>query len=75
MSRALEEFVVEGEGCKTNIGFHRKLLAHDDFKSGNVDTGFCERFGQEQEAKKREAERLAAKAADDVGEASSVSEA
>jgi len=42
MQRALEEFVVEG--IKTTIPFHKKLMAHEDFKSGNFHTGFLDNF-------------------------------
>ena len=40
--RCLGEFVVEG--IRTNIDFHKRLLAHPDFRSGEVDTGFVERW-------------------------------
>ena len=40
MRRALEEFIIEG--IKTTIPFHRKLIEHPDFQSGNFDTGFLE---------------------------------
>lgn len=40
MSRALEEFVVEG--VKTIIPFHQKILEHETFVSGKFDTGFIE---------------------------------
>ena len=42
MSRALEMFIVEG--IYTTIPLHRKILADPDFRSGNFDTGFIERF-------------------------------
>jgi acetyl-CoA carboxylase biotin carboxylase subunit len=42
MSRALEMFVVQG--IYTTIPLHRKILADPEFRSGNVDTGFIERF-------------------------------
>jgi acetyl-CoA carboxylase biotin carboxylase subunit len=42
MLRALDEFVVEG--VKTNLPFHRKLIAHPDFAAGRLDTHFLERF-------------------------------
>ena len=42
MARALEMFIVEG--IYTTIPLHRKILADPDFKSGNFDTGFIERF-------------------------------
>ena len=42
MARALEMFIVEG--IFTTIPLHRKILADPDFKAGNFDTGFIERF-------------------------------
>lgn len=42
ISRALDEFVVEG--IKTTIPFHRKLMANEDFRSGNFHTGFMDTF-------------------------------
>jgi acetyl-CoA carboxylase biotin carboxylase subunit len=42
MSRALEMFIVEG--VYTTIPLHRKILADPDFRAGNFDTGFIERF-------------------------------
>jgi acetyl-CoA carboxylase biotin carboxylase subunit len=42
MARALEMFIVEG--VYTTIPLHRKILADSDFKAGNFDTGFIERF-------------------------------
>jgi acetyl-CoA carboxylase, biotin carboxylase subunit len=42
MSRALEMFMVEG--VYTTIPLHRKILADPDFRAGNFDTGFIERF-------------------------------
>jgi acetyl-CoA carboxylase biotin carboxylase subunit len=44
MSRALEMFIVEG--VYTTIPLHRKILADPDFRAGNFDTGFIERFLQ-----------------------------
>ena len=41
MIRALEEFVIEG--VKTTIPFQLRLLKHEDFRSGNFDTGFLEK--------------------------------
>jgi len=40
--RCLDEFVVQG--IKTNIDFHKRLLAHEDFQSGDFDTGYVERM-------------------------------
>lgn len=42
---ALAEFRVEG--VKTNIPFLRRLVAHPDYVSGKVDTGFVPRFLEE----------------------------
>ena len=42
MSRALEMFIVEG--IQTSIPLHRKILADPDFRAGNFDTRFMERF-------------------------------
>jgi acetyl-CoA carboxylase biotin carboxylase subunit len=42
MTRALEMFIVEG--IYTTIPLHRKILADPDFRAGNFDTGFIERF-------------------------------
>jgi len=42
LRRALAEFVVEG--CKTNLDFHRRLLANADFVSGRMDTHLVERM-------------------------------
>ena len=42
MRRALDEFVIEG--IKTTIPFHRKLMDHPDYISGNYTTKFMESF-------------------------------
>ena len=42
MRRALDEFVIEG--IKTTIPFHRKLMDHPDYISGNYTTKFMETF-------------------------------
>jgi acetyl-CoA carboxylase, biotin carboxylase subunit len=42
MGRALEMFIVEG--IYTTIPLHRKILADPDFRAGNTDTSFIERF-------------------------------
>ena len=42
MSRALEMFVVEG--IFTSIPLHRRIMADADFRAGNFDTKFMERF-------------------------------
>ena len=45
MRRALDEFVIEG--IKTTIPFHRKLMDHKDYISGNYTTKFMETFSME----------------------------
>ena len=42
MSRALNEFVIEG--VKTTIPFHRQLMNHPDYIAGNYTTKFMEDF-------------------------------
>ncbi|MBI4876044.1 MAG: acetyl-CoA carboxylase biotin carboxylase subunit [Acidobacteria bacterium] len=42
MSRALEMFVVEG--IHTSIPLHQRILADPDFRAGDLDTRFLERF-------------------------------
>ena len=42
LRRALAEFVVEG--CKTNLDFHRRLLANADYIAGKMDTHLTERM-------------------------------
>jgi acetyl-CoA carboxylase biotin carboxylase subunit len=42
MARALEMFIVEG--IYTTIPLHRRILADPDFRAGNIDTTFIERF-------------------------------
>ena len=42
MARALEMFIVEG--IKTSIPLQRRIIADPDFRAGNFDTGFMERF-------------------------------
>jgi acetyl-CoA carboxylase biotin carboxylase subunit len=42
MSRALGMFIVEG--IHTTIPLHRRILADPEFRAGNFDTGFIERF-------------------------------
>jgi acetyl-CoA carboxylase, biotin carboxylase subunit len=42
MSRALEMFVIEG--IFTSIPLHRRIMADPDFRAGNFDTKFMERF-------------------------------
>mgnify|MGYP001298248972 FL=1 len=45
MRRALDEFVIEG--IKTTIPFHRKLMEHPNYISGNYTTKFMEDFSME----------------------------
>ena len=40
MKRALDEFVIEG--VKTTIPFHKKMMEHPDFISGNYTIRFME---------------------------------
>jgi len=42
MKRALDEFIIEG--VKTTIPMHKKILAEDDFLSGDISTKFMERY-------------------------------
>jgi len=42
MLRALDEFVIQGP--RTVIPLHRKVLTHSDFRAGEHDTGFVERY-------------------------------
>ena len=42
MSRALDEFVIEG--IKTTIPFHQQLMKNEDFCKGNYTTKFLENF-------------------------------
>ena len=45
MKRALDEFIIEG--IKTTIPFHRQLMDHPDYVSGNYTTKFMEDFKME----------------------------
>ncbi len=40
--RALDEFLISGEGLKTNIEFHRRVLRTKEFKEGKHHIGFVE---------------------------------
>jgi acetyl-CoA carboxylase biotin carboxylase subunit len=54
MKRALEMFIVEG--IYTTIPLHRQILEDEEFKAGNIDTKFMERFfARLQEKRAREA--------------------
>jgi acetyl-CoA carboxylase biotin carboxylase subunit len=48
MSRALEMFIVEG--IFTTIPLHRRILMDPEFRAGNFDTGFIERFFEKKKA-------------------------
>ncbi len=50
MERALSEFDISGRGVKTTIPFHRRILAHPQFRSGDVTTDFVEHFMAEEAA-------------------------
>ena len=50
MSRALEMFVVEG--IYTTIPLHRRILADPEFRAGQFDTKFMERFFEREGARK-----------------------
>jgi acetyl-CoA carboxylase biotin carboxylase subunit len=52
MSRALEEFIIEG--VATTIGFHQQVLADPVFQSGEFDTGFVEDYYRRVEAQAAE---------------------
>jgi acetyl-CoA carboxylase, biotin carboxylase subunit len=44
MQRALGEFEIRGRGVKTTIPFHQRLMANEQFRTGDVSTDFVERF-------------------------------
>ncbi|MBA2630295.1 MAG: acetyl-CoA carboxylase biotin carboxylase subunit [Thermoleophilaceae bacterium] len=44
MDRALSEFQIEGRGIRTTIAFHRRVLANEQFRAGEVSTDFLEHF-------------------------------
>ncbi|MEA2362460.1 MAG: acetyl-CoA carboxylase, biotin carboxylase subunit [Thermoleophilaceae bacterium] len=44
MDRALAEFRIDGRGIRTTIPFHRRVLADERFRSGDVSTDFLEHF-------------------------------
>jgi acetyl-CoA carboxylase biotin carboxylase subunit len=50
MLRALSEFEISGRGVKTTIPFHRRILDHPQFRSGDVTTDFVEQFMSEEAA-------------------------
>jgi acetyl-CoA carboxylase, biotin carboxylase subunit len=44
MQRALAEYEISGRGIKTTIPFHRRVLADERFRAGDVSTDFLEEF-------------------------------
>jgi len=40
--RALDETVIRGEGLKTNVDFHRRVLQSIEFREGRHHIGFVE---------------------------------
>jgi acetyl-CoA carboxylase, biotin carboxylase subunit len=48
MQRALKEYQVEG--IKTNLSFFREILNHPDFRAGDFDTGFIDRWLKQRHA-------------------------
>jgi acetyl-CoA carboxylase biotin carboxylase subunit len=42
LKRALNEYIVEGDGLKTTIPFHREIVNHPQFRKGIFDTQFIE---------------------------------
>jgi acetyl-CoA carboxylase biotin carboxylase subunit len=46
MLHALDEFVIEG--IPTTVDYHKKVLSHPDFVSGNYDTSFTQKLNQEE---------------------------
>ncbi len=42
--RALDEFIVEGTGLKTNVDFHRRVLSSIEFRNGEHHIGFVEKL-------------------------------
>jgi len=52
MRRALDEFVIEG--IKTTIPFHRQLMDHPDYISGNFTTAFMDSFEMQEPEEEEE---------------------
>jgi acetyl-CoA carboxylase, biotin carboxylase subunit len=44
MDRALSEFQIDGRGVRTTIPFHRRVLADERFRAGDVSTDFVAQF-------------------------------
>jgi acetyl-CoA carboxylase biotin carboxylase subunit len=59
MQRALDMFVVEG--IYTTIQLHKKIFADPEFRAGNFDTKFMERFFERQAAEKQRLAEAAVK--------------
>jgi acetyl-CoA carboxylase biotin carboxylase subunit len=59
MQRALSQFVVQG--IHTSIPLHQRIFADAEFRSGDFDTKFMERFleREKQEREKQEREKSA----------------
>jgi acetyl-CoA/propionyl-CoA carboxylase, biotin carboxylase, biotin carboxyl carrier protein len=57
MERALSELKISG--ITSTIGFHRRVMAHHVFKSGDYDTRFLERYPEVLETDEREGEHVA----------------
>jgi acetyl-CoA carboxylase biotin carboxylase subunit len=49
MQRALDQFIVQG--IHTTIPLHKKIFADEEFRAGNFDTKFMERFFEREKAK------------------------
>ena len=45
MERALGDTVISG--VPTTIDYHKLIMDHNEFKKGNVDTGFIPKYGDE----------------------------
>jgi acetyl-CoA carboxylase biotin carboxylase subunit len=48
MERALDEFIIEG--VQTTVPFHKQMMRNEDFRKGNVHTGFLKDFKMQVEA-------------------------
>jgi len=53
MQRALSQFVVEG--IHTSIPLHQRIFADEEFRSGQFDTKFMERFLEREKERKKTA--------------------
>ena len=49
-ARCLSEFIIGG--VKTTIPFHQRILANEDFRAGNTDTGLIERMMKDDQSQK-----------------------